>query len=67
MAREVFLMFGNHHAREWPSAEMPMEFAIDLVKGFQAEDPRMTDLLTRCRAILSACGRGGSPLRRLSR
>jgi hypothetical protein len=50
--RPVFLMFGNHHAREWPSAEMPMEFAIDLVESFQAGDPRVTDLLTRGRAII---------------
>ncbi|MEX0836543.1 MAG: M14 family zinc carboxypeptidase, partial [Nitriliruptor sp.] len=27
--RPVFLMFGAHHAREWPSAELPMEFAHD--------------------------------------
>jgi Zinc carboxypeptidase len=50
--RPVFLMFGNHHAREWPSAEMPMEFAIDLVESYQAGDPRVTDLLTRGRAII---------------
>jgi hypothetical protein len=49
--RPVFLMFGNHHAREWPSAEMPMEFAIDLVKSY-GKDPRITDLLTRGRAII---------------
>jgi len=50
--RPVFLMFGNHHAREWPSAELPMEFAIDLVERYQAGDPRVVDLLTRGRAII---------------
>jgi hypothetical protein len=32
--RPVFLMFGAHHAREWPSAELPMEFAHDLVQAY---------------------------------
>jgi len=50
--RPVFLMFGNHHAREWPSAELPMEFAIDLVKSFEAGDEQVVDLLTRGRAII---------------
>ena len=34
--RPVFLMFGAHHAREWPSAELPMEFAYDLRPGLRA-------------------------------
>ena len=49
--RPVFLMFGAHHAREWPSAELPMEFAHDLVNSF-GTDARITDLLTRGRAII---------------
>jgi hypothetical protein len=49
--RPVFLMFGAHHAREWPSAELPMEFAHDLVKN-HGTDPRITDLLRRGRAII---------------
>ncbi len=49
--RPVFLMFGAHHAREWPSAELPMEFAHDLVKGY-GSDARITDLLDRGRAII---------------
>jgi hypothetical protein len=49
--RPVFLMFGNHHAREWPSAEMPMEFAHDLVKSY-GNDPASTSLLSRGRAII---------------
>ncbi len=50
--RPVFLMFGAHHAREWPSAELPMEFAHDLLEGYAAGDARITDLLTRGRAII---------------
>jgi hypothetical protein len=49
--RPVFLMFGNHHAREWPSAELPMEFAHDLVNSY-GKDDRITDLLNRGRAII---------------
>ena len=33
--RPVYLQMGAHHAREWPSAEFPMEFAVDLVKRYQ--------------------------------
>ena len=50
--RPVFLMFGAHHAREWPSAEIPMEFAYDLLSGYAAGDARIVDLLTRGRAII---------------
>ncbi len=50
--RPVFLMFGNHHAREWPSAETPMEFAHDLLQNFAAGDARTVDLLSRTRAII---------------
>ena len=49
--RPVFLMFGAHHAREWPSAELPMEFAHDLVKNY-GKDQRITDLLDRGRAVI---------------
>jgi hypothetical protein len=49
--RPVFLMFGAHHAREWPSAELPMEFAYDLLAGY-GTDARITDLLDRGRAII---------------
>ncbi len=50
--RPVFLMFGVHHAREWPSAEMPMEFATDMVQGLAAGDERITDLMSRSRLIV---------------
>ena len=50
--RPVMLMFGNHHAREWPSATAPMEFAHDLLATFNAGDARTVDLLSRARAII---------------
>ncbi|MDQ3936939.1 MAG: hypothetical protein M3340_20170, partial [Actinomycetota bacterium] len=48
--RPVFAVLGAHHAREWPSAEMPMEFAQDLVQDY-GKDPRVTSLLDRVRVI----------------
>ena len=46
--KPVFVQLGVHHAREWPSAEMPMEWASDLISGF-GEDERTTRLLKRAR------------------
>ncbi len=48
--KPVFLQMGVHHAREWPSLEMPMEFANELVKGFGSNE-RITNLLKRSRVI----------------
>jgi PKD repeat protein len=48
--RPVFLNLGGHHAREWPSAEFPMEFALDLVSA--ATDPGHP-MHTRVLALLS--------------
>jgi murein tripeptide amidase MpaA len=50
--RPTFAMFGVHHAREWPSGEHAMEFAVDLVKGARAGDPRITSLLERGRMVV---------------
>lgn len=49
--RPVFLLVGTHHAREWPTAEVTMEFAMDLVRN-DGEDPRITDLLDRARILV---------------
>ncbi len=45
--RPVYVNMGAHHAREWPSGEFPMEFAIDLVENYDT-DPRITALLETC-------------------
>jgi len=50
--KPVFLMMGLHHAREWPSGEHSLEFAIDLVKGHVAGNARITDLLKRTRVLV---------------
>jgi hypothetical protein len=47
----VFLMLGVHHAREWPSGEHAMEFAVDLVKNY-GTDRRITDLVNRSRIVV---------------
>ncbi|TFV86072.1 carboxypeptidase [Blastococcus sp. CT_GayMR20] len=47
----VFLMLGVHHAREWPSGEHAMEFAVDLVENY-GTDPRITDLVNRSRVVV---------------
>jgi hypothetical protein len=50
--KPVFLMMGLHHAREWPSGEHSLEFAIDLVKGYVAGNARITELLKRTRVLV---------------
>ncbi len=50
--RPVFLQAGLHHAREWPSGEFPMEFALDLVNGFNADDPRITEIVNKARTVI---------------
>ena len=47
----VFLQLGTHHAREWPSAEHPMEWAYDLVNGY-GNDPQITRLVDATRTIV---------------
>ena len=48
--RPTFVVMGLHHAREWPSGEMPMEFAVDLAAGY-GSDPRIKALLDRVRVV----------------
>ena len=50
-AKPALLLMGLHHAREWPSGEMSMEFAYDLVKN-HGTDQRITDLLEHARVII---------------
>jgi len=49
--RPVFAVLGLHHAREWPSGEMPMELATDLARGF-AGNARIRRLLGRVRVLV---------------
>ncbi|MFP5365068.1 MAG: M14 family zinc carboxypeptidase [Thermoleophilia bacterium] len=47
----VFLQLGMHHAREWPAAEHPMEWALELVDGY-GRDPEITRLVDATRNIV---------------
>jgi hypothetical protein len=49
--KPVFLIMGLHHAREWPSAELTLEFAYDLLRGY-GRDARTTRLLRDTRTIV---------------
>jgi hypothetical protein len=49
--KPVFLIMGAHHAREWPSAEVTLEFAYDLLRSY-GHDARTTELLQRTRTIV---------------
>ena len=49
--KPVFLMIGLHHAREWPSGELSIEFAFDLVESFGVSQ-RVTELLRKVRVIV---------------
>ena len=49
--KPVFALLGTHHAREWPSAELPMEFAYDLLRNY-GRDARTTALVDAARTII---------------
>jgi hypothetical protein len=48
--KPVFVMTGLHHAREWPTVELTMEFIYDLLKN-DGVDPHFTALLDSMRFI----------------
>jgi hypothetical protein len=49
--RPVYLLVALHHAREWPSAEIAMEFAHMVVDGF-GKDAQITGLLQSERIVI---------------
>lgn len=49
--KPVFLMTGLHHSREWPTVELTMEFAQDLLRN-DGTDARVTAMLDRVRIIV---------------
>jgi hypothetical protein len=50
--KPAFVNIGAHHAREWPSGELSMEWAIELVKGFKSGDARATNIVRNSRNIV---------------
>jgi hypothetical protein len=49
--KPIFANIGTHHAREWPSAEHPMEWAYDLLTNYR-EQARTTRLVRATRNIV---------------
>jgi len=49
--KPAYVVMGLHHAREWPSGEVNMEFALDLARSF-GTDERVTQLLERERVFV---------------
>lgn len=50
-ARPVLFIQALTHAREWPTVEVAMEFAHELVDGLRHKDKRITSLLKRARVV----------------
>jgi hypothetical protein len=56
--KPVFLMVGEHHAREWPSSEHTIEWAYELVTGYNgtgtytAPSLRVVNLMKTVRTII---------------
>ena len=50
--RPTFVLMGLHHAREWPSGEHTMEFAYDLIQGYERGDARIAPLVEQARTVL---------------
>ena len=49
--RPTFLLLGEHHAREWPSGEIAMEFANYVINRYGSDDS-ITSLLKRERVVV---------------
>ncbi|REK91140.1 peptidase M14 [Streptomyces inhibens] len=49
--KPVMLTLGLHHATEWPSGEIALEWAYELVRGYRT-DPWVRGLLDRTRAVV---------------
>jgi hypothetical protein len=49
--KPTFLLMGVHHAREWPSGELAMEFAIDLAQSY-GRNKQITRLLGEVRVVV---------------
>jgi carboxypeptidase T len=50
--KPVYLQLGMHHAREWPSAEYPLEWAYELIQAYRAGDARTRTLVESVRTII---------------
>ncbi|HYH60601.1 MAG TPA: M14 family zinc carboxypeptidase [Solirubrobacterales bacterium] len=49
--RPAFLLMGAHHGREWPSAEHTIEFAYEIINGYNDGNKKIKKLLKKTRVI----------------
>jgi hypothetical protein len=49
--KPTFFLIGTHHAREWPAAEIPVEFGLYITKNF-GSNARVTALLKKVRIVI---------------
>src|SRR3954471_10347543 len=49
--KPAFFLMGVHHAREWPSGEIPVEFGLYLTSNY-GKDARVTALLKKVRIVI---------------
>jgi Zinc carboxypeptidase len=49
--KPAFFLMGEHHAREWPSAEIPVEFGLYITSNY-GKDARVTALLRKVRIFI---------------
>ena len=50
--KPIDFTMGVHHAREWPAGEHAMEWAYELVNGYNRNDPTVRPLVGRTRNIV---------------
>ena len=50
--RPSFVVFGTHHAREWPAAEATIEFGFELIQGYKAGDERLSKIVKQGRSFI---------------
>src|SRR4051812_40905592 len=50
--RPAFLNVGVHHAREWPAGELTMEWAYELINGYNKGEARATRIVRDSRNIV---------------
>ena len=50
--KPVFLLVGMHHAREWPAADIQVEWARQLIADYRAGSPRARGLLSKVRTVI---------------
>ena len=50
--KPVFLLVGMHHAREWPAADIQMEWARQLIADYRASSVRARELMGKVRTLI---------------